>query len=251
MAYSYDFKDNVVYGADDINAIRASILTKGVVEETGESCKVEISDGTVKISKGQAIFADGCKIEVDEDGVEKEYVSGQVNYVYFYNNILAGVCEVIVTTIFPEGDYVMLAEINENGEVVDRREFAQLKTADAERYTASFKAEFETKDSIAANELIGEVTLPKNNCSLIEFFMNFGGEGLFHVMVFPKENNMVIWQYANGVFYSGDVMEIGSVGKSRGIRFIVSGNKMTVVKEYITETGTSTHQIKITGFCTR
>ncbi len=251
MAYSYDFKDNVVYGADDINAIRASILTKGVVEETGESCKVEISDGTVKISKGQAIFADGCKIEVDEDGVEKEYVSGQVNYVYFYNNILAGVCEVIVTTIFPEGDYVMLAEINENGEVVDRREFTQLKTADAERYTASFKAEFETKDSIAANEVLAEIILPKNNCSLVEFCLSLSTNNNYNVKVFPKENNAVIWQHSNGAFFNGDVMEFTALGRIRVIRFTVSGNKMTVVKESISTTGTDTHIIILNGLCTR
>ena len=82
MAYTYDFKDNVVYGADDINAIRASILTKGVVEEASDSLKAVKSENGITILKGQAIFDDGCRIEIDADGVELEIVSGQTNYIY-------------------------------------------------------------------------------------------------------------------------------------------------------------------------
>ena len=59
MAYSYDFKDNVVYGADHINAIRASFLTKGVVEESATSCMAVMDGAEVKILAGQAIFEDG------------------------------------------------------------------------------------------------------------------------------------------------------------------------------------------------
>ena len=250
MAYSFDFKDNVIYGADDINAIRASILTKGVVEEQADSCKAVLSDGVVKICKGQAIFADGSKIEVDADGVEREYVNGQVNYVYFFNNTLAGVCEVIVSTVFPGNDYVMIAEIDENDVISDKREFAQLKTADAERYVASFKGEGTSDDSVMADEVVAEITLPKSNCSLIEFYMNFGNMW-FNVRVFPKENCYTVWHYSNGLFYDGEVMEFTCYSKKRALQFSVSGNKMTIIKKSISASGTDRHTMSINGFCVR
>lgn len=251
MAYSFDFKDNVVYGADDINAIRRSILTKGVVEEKADSCLAILSDGVVKISEGQAIFADGSKIEVDADGVEREYVSEQKNYVYFFNNTLAGVCEVIVSTVFPENDYVMLAEIDELGVISDKREFAQLKTADAERYVASFKGTGSTNDSIMSDEVVAEITLPKTGCSLIEFYMEFNSDGWYRIRVFPKENGYIQWQYSNGVFSDGEVLQLYNFGKTRQFKFVVSGNTMTVIKEYISASGTGSHTIKLTGFCMR
>lgn len=251
MAYSFDFKDNVVYGADDINAIRASILTKGVVEETVDSCKAILADGVVKIGEGQAIFADGCKIEVDSEGVEREYISGQVNYVYFLNNTLAGVCEVIVSTAFPENDYVMLAEIDEAGVITDKREFAQLKTADAERYVASFKGTGSTSDSVMADEVVAKITLPKTGCSMLEFYMNFSSDGFYLVKVFPKENGYVQWQYPNGVFYDGEVMEINNFSKKRGFQFSVNDNIMTVTKKSVSVSGPNSYSVYFSGFCVR
>lgn len=251
MAYSFDFKDNVIYGADNINSIRAGILTKGVVEEQADSCKAVLSGGVVKIGQGQAIFADGCKIEVDSEGVEREYVSGQVNYVYFLNNTLAGVCEVIVSPVFPDNDYVMLAEIDESDIITDKREFAQLKTADAERYVASFYGEGTTNDSIMSDEVVAEITLPKSNCSMVEFNMCFASDGFYRVRVFPKENGYITWQYPNGVFYDGEVMEIFNFAKTRRFQFSVSGNIMTITKKYISASGTDSHIMKLSGYCMR
>lgn len=251
MAYSYDFKDNVVYGADDINAIRTSILTAGVIEETDTSCKVVAEGDGVKIAGGQAVFSDGCRIAVDSEGVLKEITPGVVNYVYFLNNTLAGICEVVTETSYPEGDFVMLAEIDAEGNVSDRREFAQLKTADRERYAASFTASLPFSDSLAAGSVIGVVELPKSNCSLIEFNISISSNVFMQAKLFPKENNFVIWNYANGPFYSGNVMETYGFSKYRNFKFEVSGNKMTVILDYISENGTGNHTLNFAGVCMR
>ena len=252
MAYSYDFKDDVVYGADDINAIRASILTKGVIEESQSSCKVTAEEGIFKISKGQAVFNDGCRIEVDDEGVSVDVTAGIKNYIYFYNNTLAGVCEVKSGTIFPSGDYVLLAEIDENGTVSDKREFAQLKTADVERYAASFSGTLTMHDNLPAGEIIGEIELPKSNCSYIEFDYAFATETYISVRLFPREDGHISWRQTNGVFHSGKTLTFSAFGKSMETKFEVSGNKLILRHMSISgSVSTNTHSITIAGVCMR
>ncbi len=252
MAYSYDFKDNVVYGADDINAIRASILTKGVIEESQSSCMVTVADGVFKICKGQAVFKDGCRIEVDDEGTTVDVTSGTKNYIYFYNNTLAGVCEVKADTLFPTGDYVLLAEIDENGDVSDKREFAQLKTADTERYAASFSGTLLMRDNLPAGEIIGEIELPKSNCSYIEFDYTFATETFIKVRLFPREDGHISWCFANGVFYSGKTLTVPAFGKTRETQFEVSGNKLILRHMSISgSVSTNTYSITIDGVCMR
>ena len=251
MAYSYDFKDDVVYGADDINAIRASILTKGVIEESLTSCIVTATDDGVKINKGQAIFEDGCRIEVDEEGAEVQVTAGVRNYVYFYNNILAGLCEVKSDVTIPSGDYILLAEVDEEGTAWDKREFAQLKTADAERYAASFSGNFTMHDDLEIGGVIGEIELPKSNCSYLEFEYRFSNER-YTMRVLPKEDGYVIWRHANGIFYSGKTFVTTILGKTRGTKFEVNGNKLILRHMSISPSAAAdVHEVSIVGVCMR
>jgi len=252
MAYSYDFKDNVVYGADDINAIRASILTKGVVEESQSSCKVTATDTGVKINKGQAIFEDGCKIEVDDEGAYVGITSGEKNYVYFYNNILAGLCEVKSDVTIPSGDYILLAEVDEDGNIWDKREFAQLKTADAERYAASFSGTFTMHDDMEIGGIIGEIELPKSNCSYLEFDYKFRSESSIHVRVFPKEDGYTMWRYAIGQFFFGETLVTEYSGERRNTKFELNGNKLILRNmSHIASGSGAVNNISIAGVCMR
>ena len=252
MAYTYDFKDNVVYGADDINAIRASILTKGVVEESQSSCKVTAADTGVKINKGQAIFKDGCKIEVDDEGVHVGVTAGEKNYVYFYNNILAGLCEVKADVAKPSGDYILLAEVDEEGNIWDKREFAQLKTADAERYAASFSGTLTMHDDMEIGGVIGEIELPKSNCSYLEFEYRFATQSLINIRVFPKEDGYVIWRDNYSSINAGKTFKIDLLGKTREIKFEVNGNKLIFRHMSISPSGdNNTYNISVAGVCMR
>lgn len=253
MAYSYDFKDNVVYGAEDINSIRASILTKGVIEDSARSLKVLPEGNGIKILEGQAIFGDGCKIEVDSDGVLKEISAGVKNYVYLFNNTLAGVCEVIVSQSEPQGDYVLLAEIDEQGEISDKRQFAQLKTADAERYISSFTANFGLVETTAAGTVVARVTLPKNNCSMIDMHIHYSRFAT-HVKIFPKEDCFCIWDALNLQFGSGNVHSIyiaGGYGMS--FKYEVSGNVLTIIYMGASLSNKSSEEspVTIAGHCVR
>lgn len=251
MAYSYDFKDDVVYGADDINAIRASILTKGVIEESQTSCIVTATDDGVIINKGQAIFEDGCRIEVDEEGAKVQVTAGVRNYVYFYNNILGGLCEVKSDVTVPSGDYILLAEVDEEGNIWDKREFAQLKTADAERYAASFSGKVLVHNNMEVGEVIGEIELPKSNCSYLEFEYKFSSDQPITIKFFPKEEGYLICRYAY-VFSSGKTLVTTTSGVKREIKFELEGNKL-ILRHMSTSPsgGNVSYEVSIIGVCMR
>ncbi len=156
MAYKYSFADNEAYGASDINAITKRLVTSGIedsfadgvaynvsnLNEMGkviytqgvvpESCLtlkvVAASDGKILINPGLAFFADGSVIEIVDGGEEMSYVTGAINYVYLKNDLLnMNVSYPYCGTEAPEGDYVMLAEISENGAITDKRTYARGK----------------------------------------------------------------------------------------------------------------------------
>lgn len=250
MAYSYDFKDNVVYGAEDINGIRASMLTKGVVEETLTSCKAELNEDKVKVYEGQAVFTDGSRIKIDADGVELEYIAGSKSYVFLLNNTLAGVCEVKAGETLPDDDYILIAEIDEEGNLSDKRKFAQLKTADAERFAASFSAEFEMTDDMAENDIVGIITLPKSNCSLIQLYINLASSAYIHVNFLPKEN-IYITNYENGQFFIEETMRLYANAKYRTFKCEVSGDQLIIRFISATTVDSVVRKISIAGICQR
>jgi len=156
MSYKYSFADNGIYSADDVNKITKRLVTSGVEDsfengvaynvsrfnEAGkllytsgvvpESCLtlkvVQAGDGTVIINPGLAFFDDGSVIEVEEGGEELAYVVGAMNYVYLKNDLQnANASYPCCSTQEPEGDYVMLAIIDEKGVVEDKRRFAHGK----------------------------------------------------------------------------------------------------------------------------
>lgn len=250
MAYSYDFKNNVVYGAEDINGIRASILTKGVVEETSDSCKAEFAEGKVKISEGQAIFTDGSRIKIDKNGVLLDYETGKVNYVFFLNNTLAGICEISCQDSLPDDDYILIAEIDEESNLKDKRKFVQLKTADIERFATSFSAEFQMSTDMTENDVIGVISMPKSNCSLIKLYVSLA-QDFTQVTILPKEN-IIIWHYGySGLFEMGETQEIYDGSEYTTLRYEVSGDKLIVRFVSTTEKDVRSKKLKIVGICQR
>ena len=127
MGYTYDFKNNELYSAEDVNSIRASIISAGVLGAASSAMHVTVSDNIVFVSAGTAVFADGSSLTVDECGVELEYTAGVINYVYLFNDTLLNKNTVNISTTAPVGDYVMLAEINANGLAIDKRTYSAAK----------------------------------------------------------------------------------------------------------------------------
>lgn len=155
MSYKFSFADNTTYDAADINAITKRLVTSGIEDdffvdgvaynvssfnEAGkllytsgavpESCfslKVEnIGDDKILINPGKAFFNDGAVIEIELGGETLSYVSGSKNYVYLKNDLInTNRCYPCCALVEPDGDFVMLAEIDEKGVVTDKRTYAQ------------------------------------------------------------------------------------------------------------------------------
>ena len=150
MAYKCSFLDNETYIAQDVNDIFARITSGGVVfTDTGytfgdlnatqngitgggvtrdtNSCKVVKNGDTYKISKGACFMNDGSAIIFDNEGQEIEITPGVLNYVYLRRNVVANTIDIVVSENAGDGDSIPLAEVGQNGEVVDRRQYSRAK----------------------------------------------------------------------------------------------------------------------------
>ena len=119
------FTDGVPYNLSDINEAGTLVYTSGVVPETVSTLKVTLDEETVFIHSGMAFFEDGAVIEIEEGGHTLTRISGAVNYVYLKNDLVnANACYPVCSTETPTGNFVMLAEISEDGVVTDKRAYA-------------------------------------------------------------------------------------------------------------------------------
>ena len=147
MGYTYDFKDNEYYSADDINSIRSAFITAGVLGSESPAMKVSPTDSGVSVSAGTAIFADGSRLTIDSDGIFLVPEAGVKNYVYLLCDTVLNKNTVNISTDEPAGDFLMLAEIDEAGVVSDRRTFAVAKYASlaSQRYVVNIEIPGATK----------------------------------------------------------------------------------------------------------
>ena len=151
MGYKYSFMDNETYGADDINAAISRLTTKGVtvyptdqnlidamngvisavatpgVDYNQYSCVVSIENNNIKISPGTVFFENGISMVIDSDG---EILPLEYNiYVYLYYDKIRNSCYPCASENIPENNYVLLAYIDETGNIKDMREYATSKLA--------------------------------------------------------------------------------------------------------------------------
>lgn len=128
MGKTCDFMDNAVYGVEDMNNLRAGLLTKGVLTDSANSCKASLVGENVKITQGQALMTDGSRIVIDTEGVTVGVVSGGKNYVYFKRNETTNTIDVVCSLTAPAANDLPIAEVSD-GVITDKRVFAQPKVA--------------------------------------------------------------------------------------------------------------------------
>lgn len=156
MAYKYSFADNEIYSAEDLNAITRRLVTSGIEDSFTDGVAYNVSrfneqgkllytsgivpencmtlkvvadgEGKILINPGKAFFDDGAVIEIEAGGESLSYVADIKNYVYLKNDLLNNnICFPACSTEEPTGDYVLLAEIEETGEITDKRTYAKGK----------------------------------------------------------------------------------------------------------------------------
>jgi hypothetical protein len=205
MSYKFSFADNVKYSAADVNNITKRLVTSGIEDsfengvaynisrfnEAGqllytsgvvpESCLtlkvVPSSDGKIIINPGCAFFNDGSVIEVTEGGEELSYTKDAFNYVYLKNNLeAANVSYPCCSVEAPEGDYVMLATIEENGVISDKRTYAHGKLPGYQSVTEGL---------MFMDEKV-ELILSERSVASGEFSFDIGGNKFKYIIAIGK-----------------------------------------------------------------
>lgn len=124
---STDFSafDSSPFGVDKLNQITADLVTAGVLM-SGNKCNMTASDGEVYIDTGVIVFNSGAKIRI----TEVQTVDLIANtYIYALNNTVSNTAEIVVSDTEPvDGDFVMLAAVDGDGALTDKRGFAMSKT---------------------------------------------------------------------------------------------------------------------------
>ncbi|MBQ9757171.1 MAG: hypothetical protein IJW15_01980 [Clostridia bacterium] len=158
MGIKYSFIDNMVYGPEDINDITKSLtgagiapfaskdsydasdlngLTSALVEAgaslDGCECCVEnagTAEMTVAVSQGIVFFESGVRLTVDEDGYTIPVTPNTAGYVYAHYSPSLQKADIVFGTELPtDGEYVVLARLEEDGSLKDKRAFARSRIA--------------------------------------------------------------------------------------------------------------------------
>lgn len=117
------------FGVDELNGITQALVTKGILQ-TGNECKAVKSGERINIQDGIIVFESGAKKKIEE-AVTLEMMNNA--YIYALNNTAQNQIQLIVSQTQPtEGDYVMIAQTDADGELIDKRKFAVGKYAPAE-----------------------------------------------------------------------------------------------------------------------
>lgn len=152
MSYKCSFLDNEVYGSEDVSAAFSRILSSGVLaypeaetvqealntltaEVVGDGVaeygglEVSLTEAGAKVGKGAAFFESGVAVEVDSDGAEVSFENGMsvyISFVYYpeLNSVVLKATETI-----PDGDAVVLGYVDAEGNLLDKRSYAQAKVA--------------------------------------------------------------------------------------------------------------------------
>ena len=117
------------FGADALNSITSALVGKGILN-TVNRCVPILSGSTLIISTGIIVFESGAKKKIDETFT---IMVQNGSCVYALNDKITNTCNIVASKSEPtEGDYVMIAEIDDDGNLHDRR---TLSKANFETYT--------------------------------------------------------------------------------------------------------------------
>ncbi len=230
MSYKFSFADNATYNATDINSITKRLVTggvgdsfengvaynvskfneagkllytSGVVPETCLTLRVDkVSDTEILINPGNAFFNDGAVIEIEAGGETLSYISGKKNYVYLKNELVdKNICYPYCGIDEPTGDYVLLAEIDENGVISDKRTYARGRLPGYQSVAGNVLVIDETVETVAetnSNTLTGSATfdIGSNNYEYILVYTPFVYPGTYD----PTLPNLGIYDIAKGTY---------------------------------------------------
>lgn len=109
-----------------LNQITSDLVSKGVLI-LGNKCNVTASGGTAYVDTGVIVFDSGAKKRI-EAVQSLSLTAGSINYIYAINDTVNNTIELVCSTEEPStGDFVMLAEVSENGKVTNKCNYSSAK----------------------------------------------------------------------------------------------------------------------------
>ena len=215
MSYTYSFFDDQTVGAYDLNNITKLFVSKGIedafddgvpysvtklndivyskggdgiVPQNNDTLKVSVSDRTVTINNGTAFFEDGTVITITEPHKLKIEEEGK-QYVYLKSSVEENKAYPVISTTEPSGNFVALAEITEEGEIIDKRTYAKGKVPSVYASDAGIAL----KATKVISEPVEEVVLSEGantyNYYLIRIFSGGKAGILWHAYIFINKEN--------------------------------------------------------------
>lgn len=123
------FVEGTEYTIDALNRITSSLVTAGILL-IGERCAVswDSTNNKILIKDGVCVFSSGAKLRIESGKVlTLDLVEGGTNYVYALHNPNTNTISIVasLTEADAASDYVPLAQIDENRNVTDRRQYAK------------------------------------------------------------------------------------------------------------------------------
>lgn len=197
MAYKASFLDNFEYGASDINDITKRLVsagvadplengvsyncskindvislvaTEGVVPESVNTLKCTVSGSDVIIQPGVAFFSNGSTIEITS-AESLPITEGVVNYVYLKSDLTLNKIYPECSAIYPTEDFVMLAEIQADKTVKDKRKYAKGKLPGYQSYA---NMTLTVTDNVMLSKNDGQLSYSAESTSYVESY-NYSG----------------------------------------------------------------------------
>lgn len=166
------FQDGTPYSISKLNDIVYSKGTKGVVPEDNNTLKVSVTGDIATINVGTAFFEDGTTITITEP--EKLSIEGTgTHYVYLKSSVEENKAYPVISTNAPSGNFVPLAEITEEGEVIDKRYYAKGKIPSM--YASDAGIALKATATISAYQ--DEVVLSVGSNTYNYYLLRFSGGG--------------------------------------------------------------------------
>lgn len=123
------FENNKPYAVNQLNQITADLVGKGVLRTEANGalgCEVTSTDGKAYVQKGVIVFGDGAKIRIKEP-VEIEIIPNAI--ICATHDPYIGTAQIEISSVVPISDYVLLAEVDAEGVIIDRRSGCVAKTS--------------------------------------------------------------------------------------------------------------------------
>lgn len=223
----------VDFNVSDINDTNKAILTGGVVPETDTNLKVTaIGSGRYLINPGLCFFNNGTTMEVLSGGEEISAPLGTKRYVYLVSDANKMACFVeILTSPKQTGEFLLLAVINADGTITDKRTYARGKVpgfyASTEGMSINISQTYKELEFNPGTNI--EVTIGEGNfkhlCIVSNgaiFYCEFDENG-----VAKNQFGRATYQTSNGRFYIFyDTSGPGAVECDVNVR--ISGGKLVI-----------------------